>query len=417
MNSEKMKMGGFVLGKFRQTAGMAKPWAGLIGVMLICASAYVAAGQGGDPGVGQRTNPQLTVNDLAGCKDEIAKFHQMQINYMKDYAQDYCTKGNQNYGLESCKMVNDGVRESSAMSDVSWYVKGNGSCEMTDYPCWGLLDDEKLNRMMADKDISESPTTLGEYGEVADVCVAKLWIAKRDGINPASAAATQSSNELTGNSSPETSPTSTSIIDGGNFSPQQVASCSEEIKNKQIESQSWGGDVNDVAARLGQFQKSLFEGRCAGHPEAQAYIAGAIKMLGYGGSAVGSGKGSLPPLASAGSTSGSGSADRSRSRKIHNPAADAKGCSKLIPSTEWIGQSAMGGNFRFVNNCPTAVEFFWCSDNECTRDSGNTWTISAGGNWPVSGTDVRWGACRGANSGGFDKGSQGLKYICPNLQW
>lgn len=75
----------------------------------------------------------------------------------------------------------------------------------------------------------------------------------------------------------------------GNLSPQQVITCSEEIKNKQIESQSWGGDVNDVAARLGQFQKSLFEGRCAGHPEAQAYIAGANKMLGYGGNAAGSG--------------------------------------------------------------------------------------------------------------------------------
>lgn len=78
----------------------------------------------------------------------------------------------------------------------------------------------------------------------------------------------------------------------GNLSSQQVASCSEEIKRKQIESQSWSGNVDDVAARLGQFQKSLFEGRCKGHPEAQAYIAGANKMIGYGGNAAGSGGGS-----------------------------------------------------------------------------------------------------------------------------
>jgi len=83
------------------------------------------------------------------------------------------------------------------------------------------------------------------------------------------------------------------------LSQQQISACSEEIKRTQIESQRWGGDVNAVANRLGRFQKELFEGRCAGHPEARAYIAGANKMLGYGGSASG-GNGPLPPLASAG---------------------------------------------------------------------------------------------------------------------
>lgn len=196
----------------------------------------------------------------------------------------------------------------------------------------------------------------------------------------------------------------------------QIAACSDEIRRTQLASQSWGGDVNDVAARLGRFQQDLFEGRCAGHPEAQAYIAGANKMLGYGGNAAGSGKASPPPLASAGSSSGSGSTDPSRSRKIHNPAADAKSCTQLIQDTTRQG-AEISGRLRFVNKCPTAVEFFWCSDAECMRDSGNTWTIHVGGGWPVSGTDVRWGACRGANSGGFDKGSQGLRYTCPNLKW
>jgi hypothetical protein len=65
------------------------------------------------------------------------------------------------------------------------------------------------------------------------------------------------------------------------LSPAQVTACSEEIKRTQIDSQRWPGDVNDVAARLGRFQKDMFEGRCVGHPDAQAYIAGANKMLGY----------------------------------------------------------------------------------------------------------------------------------------
>ncbi|HUQ26755.1 MAG TPA: hypothetical protein VM140_13885 [Burkholderiales bacterium] len=99
-----------------------------------------------------------------------------------------------------------------------------------------------------------------------------------------------------------------------------------------------------------------------------------------------------------------------RSRKIHNPAADARGCSRLVAKPG--GQSG----WQFVNNCPTAVEFFWCSGAECERDSGNTWTIRSGGSWPVTGRDVRWGACRGANSGGFDQGSKGHKYTCPNFK-
>jgi len=202
---------------------------------------------------------------------------------------------------------------------------------------------------------------------------------------------------------------------GGGLPTQQIAACSEDIKRKQIESQSWSGDANAVAIRLGRYQKDLFEGRCAGHPEARAYIAGANKMLGYGGSATGGGGGSLPPLAS--TATGAGSPDHSRSRKVHNPAADAKSCTQLIEDGTRRGSVDLSGHWRFVNNCPTAVEFFWCSDAECKRGSGNTWTIGPGRGWPVSGTDVRWGACRGANSGGFDKGSEGYMYTCPNLKW
>ena len=192
---------------------------------------------------------------------------------------------------------------------------------------------------------------------------------------------------------PEVNPQPASTTRSGRLTPEQIASCTREIQELQVASQRWAGNSNDTASRLGRMQKDLFEGRCAGHPEARAYIEGANKMMGY-----------------------SANADAG-SRKLHNPAADARGCSKLIPSTQWTGSSTMGGNFRFVNNCPTAVEFFWCSDNDCKRNSGNTWTIPAGGTWPVSGTDVRWGACRGRDSGAFDKGSQGQRYTCPNLTW
>jgi hypothetical protein len=200
---------------------------------------------------------------------------------------------------------------------------------------------------------------------------------------------------------PEANAQPAATAPSGGLTPAQTASCTREIQDLQVASQRWGGNVNDTALRLGRMQKDLFEGRCAGHPEARAYIAGANKMI----------------AASSGGTGGSGSPDRNRSRKVHNPAADAKGCTALTQGRERGALSSISGNKTFVNNCPTSVEFFWCSDDECTRDRGNTWTIHAGGSWPVDGNNVRWGACRGRDSGGFDDGSQGQRYTCPNLTW
>jgi hypothetical protein len=216
---------------------------------------------------------------------------------------------------------------------------------------------------------------------------------------------------------PEVNPRPASAAPSGGLTPAQIASCTREIQELQVASQRWEGNVNDTASQLGRMQKELFEGRCARHPEARAYIAGANKMIGHSANAGVGNRSSLPPLAASGDTGRSGSPDPSRSRKVHNPAADAKGCTKLIQGRERGVLSPIGGNLTFVNSCPTAVEFFWCSDNECTRNSGNTWTIRVGGTWPVDGTNVRWGACRGRDSGGFDKGSQGQRYTCPNLTW
>lgn len=113
---------------------------------------------------------------------------------------------------------------------------------------------------------------------------------------------------------------------------------------------------------------------------------------------------------------GAGATDQSRSRKVHNPAADAKHCVQVINDGSGRG-AGTSGHARFVNNCGIAVEIFWCTPAECARGSGNSWTVRAGGGWPISDAGVRWGACKGANSGGFDRGSEGHKYTCPNLAW
>lgn len=59
----------------------------------------------------------------------------------------------------------------------------------------------------------------------------------------------------------------------------QIAACSEEIRRAHAAWTYWRGQATEAVARLARTQKDLFEGRCAGHPRAQAYVAVAHKMM------------------------------------------------------------------------------------------------------------------------------------------
>lgn len=370
---------------------------GVIGLMAIPVQAATAY-------------PKITAEDLDACKKEIAELHRLEIISLKESGRDVCNRSRKKGRNDGCDNVNHWANESEAQSHLSWFMKGNESCSGPEYPCYGLSTYNAAEpnvdfiRTLA-KGVTISNPGWADYSYVVDKCVAKLWLAKFDGLK---------ADKIPQARTKITPP----AAGAANLSQPQVASCSEEIKNKQIESQSWGGNVDDVAARLGQFQKGLFEGRCKGHPDAQAYIAGANKMIGYGGNASSSGGGSLPPLASSGSSSGSGSTDRSRTRKVHNPAADAKGCVQLIQDSERQG-AGTSGNWRFANNCNGTVEIFWCfvQDNGSCR-GGGTWTVHAGKGWPTfENKPIRWGACRGRDGGEMDKDSDGGRYTCHLLKW
>jgi len=112
------------------------------------------------------------------------------------------------------------------------------------------------------------------------------------------------------------------------------------------------------------------------------------------------------------------SAASPNTRQVHNPAADAKGCVQLIQDSQRQG-AGTSGNWRFVNNCNSTVEIFWCfvQDNGSCREGG-TWTVGAGKGWPTFGNKpIKWGACRGQNGGGMDSGGDGGRYTCHLLQW
>lgn len=197
-------------------------------------------------------------------------------------------------------------------------------------------------------------------------------------------------------------PRARSSSDSG-LSTQQIAACSDEIKRTQVESQRWSGNANDVAARLGKFQKEMFEGRCAGHPEASAYLAGANRMLGHGGNP----------------NAGSGSSSRLAQGKEsldHNPVHDATNCIKLYGPAEMKARgmhSVMPSTM--VNTCAFPIAVTWCVEagngrrGDCNPGFSNLHNLSAVGGAPNTnryGVDavnqnVKLGACRSAERWGF----------------
>lgn len=65
------------------------------------------------------------------------------------------------------------------------------------------------------------------------------------------------------------------------LTPAQISACTEEIRRARAGWKYWPGDPAEAAVRLGRLQKALFQGRCAGHPQAKAYLASADRMLGH----------------------------------------------------------------------------------------------------------------------------------------
>lgn len=160
---------------------------------------------------------------------------------------------------------------------------------------------------------------------------------------------------------------------------QSNASCSEEIRGLQLASQRWGGNPNDVAARLGRMQKELFQGRCASHPEARAYIASADRMIGYGGNPSGAtGAGPASRTQAGGGPSGGTATGSARAEKrSHVPEAMAHQCLQV----------QQGGGV--TNSCPFAVEYSYCvfrpkpgshsASFNCEQQKTGSWQIGPHG--------------------------------------
>lgn len=158
----------------------------------------------------------------------------------------------------------------------------------------------------------------------------------------------------------------------GNMPSREIAACDSDIKNKQLESRNWSGDANERANRLGRYQKQLFEGRCAGHPQAHAYIAGANRMLGYRRD-----ESTSASTSSGQSTSGGSSSGSTNSEVRDFPAPDRNHCLRVVESTRG-GQcnSRSSALVRVKNVCPEKIKMHLCVWD--TRNNRNRWNCGAG---------------------------------------
>jgi len=207
------------------------------------------------------------------------------------------------------------------------------------------------------------------------------------------------------------SPTgATSTTSAAQLSPQQIVACDTDIHNMQRESQRWGGNVNDVANRLGRYQKELFEGRCAGHPQAAAYIRGANKLLGYrqetsAASGNNNQSNGLKPIR------------RDTQSTEHNPIHNASSCIKIYGPAEMKARGMHGVlPSTMVNTCPYSVSVQWCvaSENgrsgDCRPGYSNLVNLSGAGQkgsnrYGVSAVNqtVHFAACRYGKNMGFQR--------------
>jgi hypothetical protein len=62
-------------------------------------------------------------------------------------------------------------------------------------------------------------------------------------------------------------------------SQSQLSACSDEIRRVHGRWKYRPGGGVEAATHLGKTQKELFEGRCAGHPQARTYVASANRIL------------------------------------------------------------------------------------------------------------------------------------------
>ena len=59
----------------------------------------------------------------------------------------------------------------------------------------------------------------------------------------------------------------------------QIAACEDDVRALQEDSKAWQGTPDEAAMKLGMMQRTIYAGRCAGHPQATTLIANAERSI------------------------------------------------------------------------------------------------------------------------------------------
>lgn len=187
----------------------------------------------------------VTKADLEVCRPIFTQIHQTEFAYIQAEMDRYCQRSSQYFDDRNCQTMQSWLAESRALDAVDWYFKGNGSCEGSDYPCFGpaLFNDprtgEDAQRWISyfEEDAADASTLtpgmeLWDATRIGNNCIAKVWVRKYHGASspaPAPLAAAPPPKPA-----PVAAPTPTpaalsadvaSCVDGGNMTPDKVSAC------------------------------------------------------------------------------------------------------------------------------------------------------------------------------------------------
>lgn len=59
----------------------------------------------------------------------------------------------------------------------------------------------------------------------------------------------------------------------------QIEACESDVRALQDESRAWKGSADEAAMKLGMMQRTIYAGRCAGHPQAATLVANAEQAI------------------------------------------------------------------------------------------------------------------------------------------
>ena len=151
-------------------------------------------------GLAPQELPRITIDDLPLCRSEISLARQMEIKELRKRVAEFC--GNDTYSPEQCKELNDKANRYASMDDLDWYVKSAEECDPNSDSCSNPLEILNETKLMSDPEMEalwreiaarknagqteaereESRESSSAASYYAALCVARIWVAKKDGV-------------------------------------------------------------------------------------------------------------------------------------------------------------------------------------------------------------------------------------------